>query len=229
MALRYSYKINDKVLMTQLTASEPVFRKAMDQVAQKAFFEPAVAALKRDFDEDKVTQEIKGGTSSTNITKTLRGKFAGAMNPNLWGFIGLEGDPEQALEAVEERLEPGHPEGPQMIYRKGAKTRLEFIYEVKAPSLSAIYNDKRTHFPWLKGISWVKRIEQGIPGITRFQNISVAASRSGGGIQMKNSLRKGGSQKGQARFVPRGYLSPMFNNFLRRVAARKPTGRSPLS
>jgi hypothetical protein len=219
-----SIKINRRTLVTELEASSPIFKRVADEVMEKAFFLPAVEEMKADFMAHPVTQEIAGGLDSPNVSGTLEAPFReeeeeGDTIANLWGFIGFkaaEGDP---LQPILDRLEPTHREGPKMVYLGRDPDKLSYRYEIRAPNEAAIYD--ATPLPWMKkgGPSWVRRIEQGVPGIGQFLNVSGRpSSRSGGGIQIAATLRTG-------RYRPVKYFSQILNNFLRRASGRGPSER----
>lgn len=212
-------RINQRQLMTELAASEPILRKEADRIMREEFFDPAVAELKAQFTNHPVTREIQGGVDADNESGTLPGNFRqdeGDSKPNLFSFIGFEAGSNPTME-IEQRLDPRHPDGPKMTYRGMDRNKLEFRYQIEAPNEQAI--EEATPLPWAAGISWVKRIEQGIPGVGYFLNrLDKPTSRSGGGIQIEGQLREG-------RFRPTSYLSKLFNNFLRGVVGRKQTGR----
>ncbi len=216
---------NRKALIAELTADEPILKRVAEEVFKEAFFEPAVEQLKADFEGSAVTQEIAGGLGAANISDTLDGEFRDAEGdtiPNLWGFIGFDADtggPAEQLAPIRIRLDPRHPDGPKMVYRgRPNRDKLTYAWDVQGPDMDAIYAD--TGLPWADGISWVKRIEVGLPGIGHFLNVAGRpSSRSGGGIQIEGQLRSG-------RFKPTSYLSRMVNDFLRRATGRTPNGRS---
>ena len=219
--------INRKQLLVELSASEPILKREAQAILIQQFFDPAVTKMKKEFEESLITQEIKAGPHSENISGTLEGfgdppeaadgrEIKDYNPPNLVSFIGLPDGPK-AIEEIEKRLDPSHGDGPKVKYRGMDKQQLTFTFEVKAPDSEAIYD----HTPfqgWADGLSWAKRIEQGIPGVNFFLNaLKRKNSRSGGGIQIDNRLRAG-------RFKPTSYLSKIFNNFLRRVSS----GREPV-
>ncbi len=220
------YKIDQRQLMIELSASDPILKRVADQTLKEAFFDPAVDQLKKEWAAHPVTNEIAGGAGAPNVSRTLEGEFrekAGDEVPNLWGFIGIDAKkltPEQALAPVEERLDPSNKDGPKMVYQGRDKDKLNYKYEIKAPDEEAVYNDERGHFAWAPGLSWIKRVEQGIPGVGHFLNVNRPGSRSSGGIQVDGQVRNG------ARFKPTSYLTQLFNNFLRRVAGKSDNGRS---
>lgn len=225
MAQRPKVTINQRQMILELTASDPILKRVAEQTLREAFFDPAVETMQAEFAAHPVTNEIAGGVGASNISNTLEGSFReleGGVPPNLWGFIGFDRanhTPETALEPIERRLDPNDPDGPKMVYEGRDKAKLTYRFRIFAPNQDAIYSDSKTHFYWAEGLSWVKRIEQGMPGITHFLNVSSDSSRSGGGIQVKGNVRSG-------RFRPSPYLSRIFNNFLRRVGGRTPNDRA---
>lgn len=221
MATKTSFKIDPRSLMVELKASDPILKRVADEAMEEGFFLPAVEEMKRDFEKSKVTQEIAGGLGSKNISGTLdapfkdpgKGKDDDISIANLWGFIGFDVSPEEALAPIRDRLDPSHPDGPKMIYKGRDKDKLKYNYQIQAPNEEAIYAN--TSFVWAKGLSWVRRMEQGIPGIGHFLNVlNRPSSYSGGGIQIEGTLRSG-------RFRPVKYFSNIINNFLRVASGRK--------
>jgi hypothetical protein len=214
-----SIKINQRALMAELSASDAILKREADKIMMEQFFMPAVRALNEDFEQSSVTREIAGGIDSSNISNTLEAPFrededSGDTKANLFGFIGFDQDPSEVLTPIRQRLDPNHPDGPKMIYRGRDKDKLTYRYEIKAPNEEAIYGD--TGLPWAAGISWVKRIEQGLPGIGQFLNVANRpSSRSGGGIQVKSKIRSG-------RYRPTTYLTRMVTNFLQRATGGNP-------
>jgi hypothetical protein len=226
MAARYKATINQRSLIAELTSSDPILKRVAEQVMREAFFDPAVQQMQEEFEAHDVTTEIMGGKDASNLSNTLEGSFReeaekGDVPPNLWGFIGFDaaaGGPGEQLAPIRQRLDPRHPEGPKMEYRGRDKHKLTYRWEIKAPSEEAIWD--ATSFPWAEGLSWVKRMEQGIPGIGHFLNVGDRpSSRSGGGIQVDAQVRSG-------RFKPTSYLTKILNNFLRRAGGREANGRA---
>ena len=221
------YYINQRQLLAELATAEPTLRKEADRIMKDEFFQPAVDAMKDEFENHKVTLEIQGGRDAENITETLGG-FREAKDddspPNLFSFIGFDAGSNPTME-IEKRLDPRHPDGPKLVYKgMDRSSRMEFRYEISAPNEEKIYD--ATPVPWGEGnVSWVQRIEQGIAGIGHFLNRIMLAkgrglgSASGGGIQIEGDL------PGRT-FRATSYLSAIFNNFLRRVVGRTPQGES---
>ena len=221
---RVSYTVNQRALVANIIASDRPLKRELDRVLEDDYFLPAVEQLKEDFEASAVTQEIRGGVSSPNISETLDRKFRVSKDddtiPNLWGFIGFDADktsPAQALAPILSRLDHRHPDGPKLRYIKRDKTKIRYTYVITGPNEDAIFAD--TGFEWMDGISWAKRIEQGISGINHFLNVRRPSSRSGGGIQIAATVPSTG------RYRPVPYLSQMFNNFLRNAGGRQPNGR----
>lgn len=178
------------------------------KLVKDEYFLPAVEEMIQDFENHLVTKEIEGGIDSSNITNTLGGKFKNDEGKNLYSFIGFAGN--NPIDDIRPFLDPKHQHGPKLKLESVEKKRLKFNFKISPPELDKIYSN--TPLPWGTGISWVRRIEIGIPGLGRFLNkIGVKGSRSGGGIQIKNELRS-------ARFKPVKYLSEIFDNFLKRIS-----------
>lgn len=217
-----SFTIDRRKLMTEMNASSPILKRVADEVMEKSFFLPAVEQMKQDFEASPITREIEGGLDASNESQTLEAPFRedeGDTIANLWGFIGFEGNPEDVLAPIRERLEPKHDDGPKMVYAGRDPDKMTYKYEIRAPDESAIYDN--TPLPWLEkgGPSWVQRMEQGVPGIGHFLNVANRpSSRSGGGIQIEGTLKSG-------RFKPVKYLSQILNNFLRVASGRTPSER----
>lgn len=217
------YHIDRRQLMVELTASDPILKRVADETLREAFFDPAVAELKAEFMNHPVTREIAAGVDASNTSNTLDAPFRededGDSPANLTSFIGFDKDGAEVLAPILQRLDPRDKDGPKLVYVGREKDQMTYRFTVKAPDESAVYDE--TPIPWAPGLSWAKRIEQGLPGIGHFLNVyGRRASRSGGGIQIDGTLRTG-------RFRPTGYLTALFNNFLRRVVGRSDTGRKP--
>jgi hypothetical protein len=190
--------------------------KAAAEQRAKEVFDDAAMGLMKDFEESRVTQEIDAGIGSANISDTLRG---GEGPENLFSFIGFtEGD--NPTEEVRKRLNPTDPDGPKLRYVGKDPSVARFTFEVNVlETKESIY--RATPLPWAKGLSWVKKIETTIPGFGRFlaRFSNTDSSRSGGGVQVKSTLRA-------ANYVrPKdGYLTEMFNRFVERIRAYNKSG-----
>ena len=217
-----SFTIDRRKLMTELNVSSSVLKRVADEGMEKSFFLPAVEQMKQDFEASPVTRELEGGLDASNESNTLDAPFREDEDDtvaNLWGFIGFEGSPEEVLAPIRDRLEPSHRDGPKMVFAGREADKMTYKYEIQAPNEDSIYDN--TPLPWLErgGPSWIKRIEQGIPGIGHFLNVSNRpGSRSGGGVQIEGTLRSG-------RFKPVKYFSQILNNFLRVASGRTPSER----
>lgn len=177
------------------------------KLVKEEHFYPAVYEMIDEFEAHKVTQEIEGGVDSPNISETLDGKFKSENGKNLYSFIGFDSNEPNPINDLRKFLDPKHKYGPKMKLDSVEKKRLKFNFVVSTPDINEIY--KETPIPWAKGLSWVRRIEIGIPGLSKFLNkFGLPTSRSGGGIQIENEIRS-------AKFTPVQYLSTIFNNFLK--------------
>jgi len=202
-------KINRQQLILELKVAEPVLVREATRVFEKNYFNPAVEKLNNDFENHIITQELDAASVDVSI-EGESGMVSGGDSTeakNLFAFIGFE-EGESPTDSIRPFLDPQNPNGPTYKYIRGSqKDNLEFNFEVRGPNLDKIY--KETPMPWARGISWVNRIEIGIPGLSKFLNkVGLAGSRSGGGIQVKEKIRN-------ARFKPRRYLSTIINNFIK--------------
>lgn len=223
------FTINQKALLVELAASEPLLKKEAEAIMRQQLFDPAVATLQLEFLSHPVTEELKAGADGTNISDNLNAPFSDPPNrtgknksnhrddyadPNLFAFIGFDKGTDPT-KPIEERLNPANKDGPKLKYAGMDRDRLSFRFQVSAPDFDAI--QEATPLPWAPGISWAKRIEQGLPGIGHYLNAirggeRGAGSASGKGIQVEAQLRGG-------NFKPTKYLSDLFNAFLRRASS----------
>jgi hypothetical protein len=198
-------KINRKQLLLELKVVEPILVKEAERVLRENYFDPAVEEMKREFLSHPVTQEIKNGVGSENLSNTL----GGGSKKDLFSFIGFNQGDDPILPILE-KLDSKNESGPKLKYVRGSqKQNLEFVFKVESPDKEAIKRD--TSVPWAEGLSWADRIEKGIPGLGYFLNRKdKVGSRSGGGIQIDNKLR-------DKKFRPVSYLSTIFKNFLKNI------------
>lgn len=201
-------KINRKQLILEVKTAEKVLVKAATEAVKQNYFDPAVKKLKKDFENHPVSIEIDEGVEAKNESNTLIGGSS-TEGKNLYSFIGFE-EGSDPLEPIRDRLDPNHPDGPKFKYIRGSQSNnIEFKFQVSAPNLDKIFES--TPMPWANGLSWAQRIEQGIPGFSKFLNkIGIKNSRSGGGIQVKNELR-------QAKYKPVKYLTDIVNKFISNI------------
>ncbi len=197
-------ELNEQVCNLRGAALESKVAK----IVKEEYFYPAVYGMIDDFENHPVTREIEGGIDSENLSNTLRGKFKNDNGKNLFSFIGFLAGTNPIAE-IRQFFDPKHKDGPKCKLESTNKKRLLFNFKITPPDIESIY--KNSPMPWATGMSWVRRIEIGIPGLGRFLNkIGAKNSRSGGGVQIKHELRS-------ARFSPVKYLSEIFNRFLKNV------------
>jgi hypothetical protein len=167
--------------------------------------------MQEDFESHPVTQELDGGIFADNISNTLKGNFSNNKGKNLYSFIGFS--EETPTNSIRRFLDPKSKFGPKLKLEKVNKSQGSFTFKITAPDKDAIFDS--TPMPWASGLSWAKRIEQGIPGLGMFLNkIGIKGSRSGGGIQVENKLRP-------ARYTPVRYISDIINKFIKRATTKK--------
>ncbi len=199
-------------MLKQLSVAKPLLVAAATELAERKFFNPAVKQMQKDFDKDKVTQELDAAAqdpvSTPNYSNTLVG-LGHKEGKNLFAFIGFTLG-ETPADDIRPFLDPDHEFGPKMVYVRGSqRDNLTFTFQIYGPNKKEIYN--ATPLPRFNGgLSWAERIEFGIPGINEFLNKeNLKNSESTAGIQVRNRLRS-------ARFSNRSYLSTIFGDFIAR-------------
>lgn len=161
--------------------------------------------LLSEFNSHAVTKEIDAGASSSNVSGTLGGYG------NLFSFIGfLDGsNPTQAVRDLISKIR---------LIRSSAKSDVDnsgsiFSFKINAPSIDSF--KKNTPMPWAIGRSWLIGIEYGISGFGYFINKALAASRSGGGIQVDNKLRS-------SSFKRTSYFQKIYSAFFNKISRGRP-------
>jgi hypothetical protein len=151
-----------------------------------------------EFENHPVTEEIKAGPNSKNISMTLGGYG------NLFSFIGFENnfDPTSPVSFLIRKI--------RLIktsLSKKSKNGSVVSFRVLVPSLEDFR--KNSPMPWAAGRSWLEGVERGISGFGYY--ISRALSgRSGGGVQANNQIRSGA-------FKNTSYFTRMYKNFINRI------------
>jgi hypothetical protein len=150
----------------------------------------------RAFEEHSVTLEIDSGPSSDNFSQTLGGYG------NLFSFIGFK-ETQRPTEGLRELLNKPIQVVNRGLLKRG-KELADYRFDILLPSVLQL--ELETPMPWADGDSWARGIEEGISGIGQFLAISVKASRSSGGIQVKANFDR--------TFSKTPYLSKILDSFI---------------
>lgn len=173
---------------------ENSFKKEVENVIRKEF-ESIHKQFLTNFDSHPVTQEIKGGSSATNISKTLGGVG------NLFTYIGFASgsDPIKKLRELLNTYEIQYHRRKTYIYTKIEVPTKEEVFAV-------------TPMPWATGRSWARGIERGISGLGQYlvKSNNIRKSKSGHAIQIKGRVRGG-------RFSNRSYISSLLNDYYKNI------------
>ena len=142
-----------------------------------------------DFLNLPITKEIMAGPDASNISGTLGGYG------NLFSFIGFNKGDDPIAPIL------------NLMYKSNCKfTRMNaagrFNIKIEIPTPEQIF--EVTPLPWAPGISWAKRMEIGLSGLGMFMSKESPYSRSGGGLQSQNQIRK-------ATFSNTQYISSFIN------------------
>lgn len=182
-----------------------VLNKEISNLKKKAIEKEAYEAASKILEEKKqeylnsiadhpVSQELSAGSDGPNVSSTLNG------DGNLYSFIGFE----NGAKPIEDLL--------YLIERNTRIKQIElkediFKFQVYTPSLDELRS--QTPMPFENGNSWLKGIEKGISGFSNYlYGLLFENSRSGGGIQSKNKIRR-------TTYKPVKYFTDLYNKFLK--------------
>ena len=192
-------KINERAI-ARLVKKSPILHKHMEKQAKQKFLKEK-AKMVSDFRNHPVTQEIAGGVSSMNTSRTLPDGYG-----NLFTFIGFNSG-DQPTGTIGIILEGGTRfKGMQKIRIQGNKIIVaEFNYSL--PQEEQLKNASK--MPW-SGRSWLYSIETGISGFGNYMYGVINKSRSGKGIQAKHGIHGGA-------FRPTAYIRKILSDFKARL------------
>jgi hypothetical protein len=155
-----------------------------------------------EFSQLDITQELSAGSRDPDAASNISGTLGG--RGNLFSFIGFSrgSDPATQLkESLDKNITFARPRlTPEF-------DRIKVQFRVKVNN-AAIESD--TPLPFETGRSWAFGIEKGISGFSRFLSGYFKASRSGGGIQTRHTIRS-------AEFQTKPYLSSLINRMVKRI------------
>lgn len=225
------FTIDRRQFIVELAAAEPTLKRDAEAALKTQLFDPAVKDLQAGFEGSLVTQELDQASQNPDAGLNLSGTLDSDIPfetdnrdknaiPNLFSFIGFDAGTKPTDEVREFLHVRPDGDGPQLKYQGLNRTDMTFRFQVSAPNWAAI--ERATPLPWTEGggISWARRIEQGIPGLGQFLNAirpSPDPSRSGGGIQVEGQLRGGTYRATQ-------YLSDLFKRFIQRFSGSSAAG-----
>lgn len=191
-------KINKNILKNEIiNANKKALSEKAFQFANQILEEEKNIYIS-EIQNHPVSKEIKSGPNGENISRTLDGEG------NLFSFIGFDGSNDPVQEVIEEVKRKT-----TIKETKGSNKNLEFVYQVSTPSLEEL--EPVTPMPFERGNSWLKGIEKGISGFSFYlYGLAFSSSRSGGGIQSKNRVRK-------SNYRPTAYFSALYNRFIKRL------------
>jgi len=158
----------------------------------KQAFESIKNRMVLDFLNHPITQEIKAGPNSSNISGTL-----GGGSGNLFSFIGFESNSDPTNEIEKLLLSTSF-----RFLKLGNKSVDFTIY---LPSAKEIFSV--TPMPWASGRSWARGIETGISGLGYYLLKESDSSRSGLGIQSPRRVRK------KSKFKNTQYISALIKKY----------------
>jgi hypothetical protein len=154
--------------------------------------------LLKEFNNHKITVELKGGSSASNLSGTLDG------NGNLFSFLGFFHSKNPTAE-LEELLN-------LLTIRKTTRKGNILYYSINLPTKREI--ESATRMDWGTGTSWAFAVEtgnfNGDAALSHFIFKTWINSRSQQGIQVKNKYS-------ESKFSPTPYISEILENFQKRI------------
>jgi hypothetical protein len=194
-------RVNFAQLRRELTAQEAAVIKPRMKTILEEKFKEEKAALLREFDEHKVTQELNAGPDAqdSNFISTKNGG-------NLYSVLGFVNGITPAQD-LRYDLENGISKG-QVTKSPSGRARFLYNLEVRIPTLGEL--KRRTKLLKWTTRSFIDVIENGIGNFRRymFDNDRFrSVSRSGTGIQIKNDI------KDRKDVGPIEYISKLIKDF----------------
>lgn len=177
-----------KIVKSQLV---PRIERALNKETQKVLEE---------FESHPITQEIEGGPTAQNTSKTLGGYG------NLFTFIGFDrgSDPISPLRSLLAR-------SIKIKSLRKKNNALTYVLKFSVPSREQIAAVSPS--PWSTD-SWVDAVERGMSGLGKYLYSSSGrfkTSRSGGAIEASVEFRSASTSKAMP------YLSEVLENMLKRI------------
>jgi hypothetical protein len=197
-----SFKVNylelGKIFEQKMDSDSRIANMVDDHI--KRAFEKNKNLLISEFNNHKITVELKNGPGASNISNTLGGYG------NLFSFLGFF-QSRNPIEELENLLST-------MSIRKTTRKGKTFYYRINLPTKSQISD--ATKMNWGSGSSWAYAVENGDfngdANLSHYIYKTWIKGRSKMGLQAKGNI----SEKD---FSPTPYLTPMFESFRNRMIA----------
>ena len=178
--------------------SSPEILKAVENLAQKNF-KRIHTALLRDFNNHPITQELKAGPESSNISNTLEG------SGNLFAFLGFYNTEVPTLQ-LENLLE-------DISIKRTVRRKNIFYFKIlNVPDKGSIAG--ATQMTWGSGTSWAYAVENGEfngdAELSHFIFKTYGGSRSKEGFQIQEEYS-------EDQFQPKSYMTEILSKFKDRV------------
>ena len=154
--------------------------------------------LLSEFNNHKITVELRNGPAASNISDTLGG------NGNLFSFLGFFQTKNPTIE-LEDLLS-------SISIKKTTRKGKVFYYSINLPTKSQIAD--ATKMDWGSGTSWAYAVENGgfngDAALSHYIYKTWIKGRSKTGIQVKQNYS-------ERNFSPRPYISEILENFQKRM------------
>lgn len=196
VSFKVDYIALGKIFEQKIDSDQRIANMVDNVVKEK--FEKNKNLLLSEFNNHKITVELKNGPNASNISDTLGGYG------NLFSFLGFfsSKSPTKELETLLSN----------MSIRKTTRRGKVFYYRINLPTPSEVA--QATKMDWGSGTSWAYAVENGNfngdAALGHYIYKTWIKGRSKTGVQIKYDYNK-------KEFSPKQYLTPIFENFQKRI------------
>ena len=174
MNLAVSVRLNKGSLRREVSAQLP---RAVGDTVRRDLYNKFLSIKNqfiKEFEKHPITEEIKGGASSPNISGILSGYG------NLYSFFGFDdSDPTSSIARLLNEIEFSFT---NFNRRQVASFRVQNF-----PTMSSVI--EATPLPWAPGLSWAYGVHRGnVPNFGNYLHKDWKGSRSGKGLQTPHEI-----------------------------------------
>jgi len=201
--ITFNYKAMELSLQKSIEAASLLPARAI----AKERFEEELGRLVESVIDDTASQEILAGPSAEK-SKFIKGKWSKIHGGNLYSFIGFYAEEQNPINQLVSYLDKSFK-----IKLDAKLVKNKYIFRTVIPPISKIYKD----FPlpgYFAGRSWIKAIESNMTNIVHYMKKSWPGSKSGEGIQIKNTI------PGKIFKPKKDFFTSKYEDFIKRLRGR---------
>jgi hypothetical protein len=203
--------LNRPSIQKKVKVSKGLIREA--RAMAKFVLEDAKGAYMDEFEKHKITQELEAGPSASNMSRTLGGYG------NLFSFMGFSSGSENPISKLRGILLNGFgikKEAPNRK-RNGVRT---FVFSY--PDREYIESKSSLSLKFETGRNWVMALERGISGFSSYMHKRFQSGRSGMGLQIGKTIKKGRTRDS---YSPTPYRTLFEQKFIKTINKRISKGK----